>query len=485
MHRPLRRGRVGLTAVALALLAAPFAVPSTSRGARAADAPAPAPAVVAGTGFHPLDEGSWRAADGRLRRLYRPRFVPAEHLLADAQALGVAGVDMALDQKHSRLLLTAPDAAFERAQDALDWLDVPRPQVLVDLAIVETVSRCQVESGGHGLFDRGTEGPNTFFRGVRSDFEPDAWLRSELLGARPFEGTSLDLGRDSPSAPLAGSLELVLRRLSHRGEADFLANPSLVCTEGIPAEMRATLQLPATVFGRAGVVVNERTVVEKAGVELFITAVKVGADQVTLRVHPWLRQLASARDPDGPDSYPVLAIRELDTTVTLADGEEIVLGGLEAIDRTTSRNTIPGLGRLPGIGSVLSGRATERLQTDILFHLRVRILRPGRASVSILPPGELERLERRAREGAPRTGPRIGGSPCGARERPAEEPSIPGAAEGRGAPPAMAPAGAATPAGPSSPSSSAQRSAPTAPPANPAPPALPAPLPPPRWIRGG
>jgi len=402
-RRPVRLPGV-LFLAALLATGLTLAGGAAGRAARADEASS----AAAGRGFAPLDEVSWRADDGRLRRLYRPRFVPAESLLADALALGVDGVYMALDARHARLLLTAPDEGFQGVEDALVWLDVPQPSVLVEVGIVETVSRCNVESGGHGLFDRGTEGPNTFFRGLRSDFEPDSWLRSELLGTRPFEGASLDLARDAPGGPLAGTLELVLRRLSHRGEADFLANPSLVCTEGVPAEMRATIELPVTIFGRADVVVNNRTVVEKAGVELRVTALKVGADHVTLRIHPWLRQLAMARAPGGPESYPVLAIRELDTTVTLADGEEIVLGGLEAIDRANGRTGIPGLERLPGIDSVLSGRRGEHVKTDILFHVRVRILRPGRASVAIMPPGEIERLARRAREAPPRTVPRLG-----------------------------------------------------------------------------
>lgn len=454
-------------------------MPAGGNLARAGDAPA------AASGGRPsaFGDDSWRGADGRLSRLYRPRFVPAESLLADVMALGVSGVDLALDVRHARLLLTASDAELGRAQDALDWLDVPPPEVLVDVAIVETVSRCQVESGGHGLFARGPEGPNTFFRGVRSDFEPDSWLRSELLGARPFEGTSLDLASDAAGGALAGTLELVLRGLSHRGEADFLANPSLVCTEGVPAEMHATLELPATVFGQAGVVVSNHTVVEKAGVQLVVTALKVGADQVTLRIHPWLRQLALARDPQGPDSYPVLAIRELDTTVTLADGEEIVLGGLESIDRARSRTGLPGLERLPAIDSLLSGRWREQFQTDILFHVRARILRPGRAGASILPPAELERLERRAREAPPRAGPKLPGSGAAA-ERcvgGGDPPAAVGVPHGI---PAIAPAPCA--ARPGAGASPPTRATPPRPPAeSPASVGAGAPLPPPRWIRGG
>jgi hypothetical protein len=121
------------------------------------------------------DETTWVGADGRIRHLYRPRFVPPEPLLADVKSFGVASVDCALDVSRGRLLLTGAREGFDEAFDALAWLDVPRPQALVEVTILETIRRCDVESGGNGLYDRWQpEGaPDSFFRGLRWEFEPD------------------------------------------------------------------------------------------------------------------------------------------------------------------------------------------------------------------------------------------------------------------------------------------------------------------------
>lgn len=359
----------------------------------AAEGPAPA-----GRAFVPVDETSWLGADGRLRTLYRPRFVPAGDLFADAKAFGMAGVDLALDPVRGRLLLTGGEDALGGAHEALAFLDVPRPQVLVRVGVVETIRRARRQSGGHVLFDRdepaGT--PNTLFRGIRFDFEPEDWLRTQVVGGRAFEGASVAFGSERDKGPLAGTLDAVLRGLAHSGEASYLAEPVLVCTEGVKASVEASVELPATVFTQVGTTVTDRSVTEKAGVRLEVTAERVGRDHVTLRVQPWLRAVVEERAPDGPESYPTLAIREIDARVTLADGDTVLVGGLETFRRGRSREGLSLGERLPALDGLLAATAREGEATEVLFLVYVRILVPGRDPAGMLPPSEAERLLHRA-----------------------------------------------------------------------------------------
>ena len=381
----MRSARSLLEASVLVLAA--LSAPSGAAGGE----PAPGRAVRL------IDETSWIGADGRTRLLYRPRFLAAPDLLADAKLFGVSGVDLGLDGGRGRLLLTGAEATLPAAREALDWLDAPPGEVLVEVSIVETIKRRHGESGGHALFDRdGVPGaPDTFFRGLRYDFEPDSWLRSQLVGERPFSGSSVAFGQDGPSGLLSGAVDMVLRGMATEGEADFLACPSIACTEGIPATMSSTLQLPSSVFTRAGPLVRLETVGEKTGVSLEVTVLRVGADRVVLRLHPWVREIAEASSPAGPVGAPVLEIRELDTVLTLSDGLSVVVGGLASLRGVADRRGFPWLARLPGVGGALEARLDESYESELTFLVRPRILRPGRGTPSLLPPGEAERLLRR------------------------------------------------------------------------------------------
>jgi type II secretory pathway component GspD/PulD (secretin) len=381
-----RRGpaRAGTAVLALGLLFA-------ARPAGAEDGvPAARPAA------EPVDATSWRDREGRLRSLYLPKFVPAPDLLSDALALGLGDVDLALDPLRGRLVLAGDDGPIREAREALDWLDVPPPQALVRVAIVETLRRKAQETGGHFLYDRSAPdgAPDTFFRGVRTDFEPESWLRSQLLGV-PFEGASVAFGRSSAEPPLSGTIHEVLRGLARSGWAEFLAEPSLVCPEGVVASIEASVSVPSTTIERTPTESRRGIVEEKAGVRLEVLVEHVGAGQVTLRLRPWVRQVVASDSELGPPGAPVLAVREVDTRLTIADGDTVLVGALEHLRRSRGRSGPPGIPGLVGLDPLIAAVASDCDHSELLFAVSVRILTPGRAPEGTLPPGEAERLLRR------------------------------------------------------------------------------------------
>lgn len=335
-----------------------------------------------------------------MRRLYRPRFVAAGDLLDGARSILSPTIDLGLDPLRRRLLFTGSPVGVDAATEAIEYLDVPPPSAAVEITICETARRCRRENGGHGIFDRGgpPAGPDTFFRGVRYDFEPESWLRSELLGTDPFEGTSIRGGQSGTGGPFAGAVDVVLRTLSHDGEAEILANPTIVVTEGVPAVVNSRLLLPASLFAREGgavlgdKIVTNTLATEEAGVRVEVTAEWIGADHLVLRLHPWVRQLTAARSAEGPEGYPVLAVRELTTVVTVADGEEVLLGGVAGWARVNDTKGLPVPPALAALASAIGSRLEDVASVDLVFRVRARILHPGRDGASSVPPCEDERL---------------------------------------------------------------------------------------------
>ena len=339
-------------------------------------------------------ESAWTEPDGRVRALYRPAFVPARDLLESAARLGGVPASLALDALRSRVLLGGGRDAIEDAIRSLQFLDVPSPEALVDVAVVETSCRTRRARGGAASFDRTEEGPDTFFRVFRADFEPTAWLRSELVGVRPFEGTSV-VGRETKgSGDLGGTLAAVLRGLMSDGTADLVTRPTLVCTEGVPAKVESTLALPVSVFSRQGERTTLRSENERAGVTLEVTADVVGADAVRLTLRPWVRRIEASDAAEGPVGNPVLRVVQATTTVSVPDGEMVVIGAIAGRRRLTQRAGWPALDRLPALDGALSAVDSNGEETDLHVLVRARILTRGRATPRFVPPGEAARLER-------------------------------------------------------------------------------------------
>jgi Flp pilus assembly secretin CpaC len=114
-------------------------------------------------------------------------------------------------------------------------------------------------------------------------------------------------------------------------------------------------------------------------------------DHVVVRLSMWLRQVARAEVPGGPPDYPVLATREVRTTVTLADGQEVAIGGSTLGRSARDRTGLPYVPGIPGLDSLLSSRLSECDRTDLVLLVRPTILTPGFALPGSVPAAELER----------------------------------------------------------------------------------------------
>ena len=87
-----------------------------------------------------------------------------------------------------------------------------------------------------------------------------------------------------------------------------------------------------------------------------------------------------AFDAEGGSSQvqnlvPVTRVRELESVISLRDGEVAVLGGLLE-DRTGDSNrSVPGIGSLPGIGALFSKRDESTYKTEFVVFIRARIIK--------------------------------------------------------------------------------------------------------------
>jgi hypothetical protein len=289
----------------------------------------------------------------------------------------------------TRLLVQGSPDAVARAREVLHWLDVPRPTVLVSLLVLETRSLARNESGGSVTFDRTPGGPDpagTLFQGFASDFEPEEFLRSGLTGARPFEGTSIRLADDA--------YEQVFRMLVRRNEAEYLAWPSLLVSEGETGSIASTTLLPQVLFTRQNDLLTVATKPDQeAGIRLDVLPVSVGFEEATIEIATWIRVAEPAGEPDAVPGSLLLRSRQARTRVTVRDRESVVIGGLRVRRHLGSRQGLPLLQRIPVLDPLYSARRREHEETEIVILVRARILNPGRSRAPFAPPSETRRLQ--------------------------------------------------------------------------------------------
>ena len=108
---------------------------------------------------------------------------------------------------------------------------------------------------------------------------------------------------------------------------------------------------------------------------------------VSLNIRPTISRITGfAVDPaprlagaEFDNLIPEIQVREIESLLQVLDGRTVVLGGLMQNEQESSKNGIPGLSRLPGVGRLFSYTSDELIKTELVIFLRPTIVANGTA----------------------------------------------------------------------------------------------------------
>ena len=205
---------------------------------------------------------------------------------------------------------------------------------------------------------------------------------------------------------------LYYRLLKEDQTTRVLANPQLRTLVGMAAQARfgERVPVPITTFSpiaTGGIAQQPITSYDyqNIGVNIDITPRTHFDNAVTLALTISVTSISG----EGFGGIPTFGNREVKTQIRLRDGETNMLAGLIRDDERRTRNGIPGLSDIPGIGHLFGHSTNERTQTDIILMLTPRIVR-------VLDLTEADLRAFQMGRGAPPSG--IAGAPAGGVELP-------------------------------------------------------------------
>jgi len=120
-------------------------------------------------------------------------------------------------------------------------------------------------------------------------------------------------------------------------------------------------------------------------VGLIISVVPQISDtnSVLLDIRPTIRRkIGDVSDPNPAlkqagvtSSIPVIQTREMESVLRVQSGQIAVLGGLMQDSVSNTEDTIPGINRIPGIGSLFEQRKDTNQKTELVIFLRTTVLK--------------------------------------------------------------------------------------------------------------
>jgi len=289
---------------------------------------------------------------------------------------GFAFPDLAVQSvsELNAIVLRGTPQAVAVIEDLIVQLDVRRPQVVIEAAIVEITGDLgeqlgiQLAAGGAVPADGVTAGTSFTQAGVP--------LRTvlQVLGvpgaAAVGDGLTLAAGSD-------GEFGLLLQALSRSTYANLLSTPSVTVLDNEDAVIVAGQTVPFRTgsFATDGNSTNPFTTIERedVGVTLKVTPRILDGDVVRLEVTQEVSSLAPTFVAGAADL--ITDTRNVSTTVLADNREVITLGGLISDDRRYSESRVPFLADIPGIGALFRSRSETSTRRTLFIFLRVTILR--------------------------------------------------------------------------------------------------------------
>ena len=177
-------------------------------------------------------------------------------------------------------------------------------------------------------------------------------------------------------------LGVLLHALEQENRAKILAEPNIVVNDGEEASIMVGGEIPIPIIqpgGAGGGGFAAITIEYKPfGVNLRVKPEITEAGLVKTKVEPEV----STVDYTKAVAYsgfliPGLSSRKASTTVTLAPGSTLVIGGLIRQDEYTAVKQIPLLSKLPIIGELFKRHEVEHVKTELVIFLSPEIMPVG------------------------------------------------------------------------------------------------------------
>ena len=190
----------------------------------------------------------------------------------------------------------------------------------------------------------------------------------------------------------AAQVDATLEAIAVNNDVQLLARPSLTVINNQEGEIQIGSQVPVEqgqAIGGAGVSTTNIQY-RDTGIVLSITP-QINDDGI---VNLIIRQELSSVDSgaEGVNNNPVFNNQEINTTVVVRDGENVVLGGLIQADTENLNSGVPGLNRVPLLGGLFSYRQQTQQRKELFIVLRPEIVNLN-AETSLQYRAVLERFE--------------------------------------------------------------------------------------------
>ena len=282
-------------------------------------------------------------------------------------------VNITASVETNSIVVRGTAAQVQEVGQLVHALDVRRPQVMIEAAIVEVSGEVAERLGVQlGL------GPNVPSGAIAAtNFSNGGGVsRGSVLAAVGVpSGSALSTGLTLGAG--GNDFGILVQALSQSTSARLLSTPSVTTLDNEPATIVVGQNVPFRTgsFATDGNTATPFTTIERRDVGITMNVVPriTAGGVVQLVIEQEISSLTNANVEGAADL--VTNRRVINTTVMADNRGTVVLGGLITDDRIDGSSKVPGLGDLPVVGELFKTRNGRNTQRTLFVFLRPTILR--------------------------------------------------------------------------------------------------------------
>lgn len=283
--------------------------------------------------------------------------------LANAEAKAVATTlktilkirDIVVDEKLNLMIVRDSPDAIRLAEKIIAMQDVPEPEVMLEVEILE-IKRSRLQ-------ELGIKWPDSL----------------NLTPLPSLAGGSLTLG-DLKSNINSGTVSatignLTLNAKKQDSDVNLLANPRIRARNHEKAKIMIGERVPNVTTTTSGTFVSDSIAYLDVGLTLNVEPTVYLDNDVAIKVSMEVSSIVSQFQTKNGSSAYTIGTRSANTVLRLRDGENQVLAGLINDEDRRSATKVPLLGEVPILGRLFSTNADNNTKNEIVLSITPHIIR--------------------------------------------------------------------------------------------------------------
>lgn len=263
--------------------------------------------------------------------------------------------DLVADEKQNVVVMRDTPEAIRMAEKLLAVHDMPEPEVMLEVEILEVKRSRLLELGL---------------------LWPSSLMLTPLASTAGGPVTLKDLVNTTSASLAAAVPTFGINARSESGDTNVLANPRIRTRNREIAKIMIGDRVPniSTTSTATGFVAESVQYID-IGLKLDVQPTIYLDNEVAIRINLEVSNIAGLiQTKSGTQAYQI-GTRNASTVLRLKDGENQVLAGLISDEERSTGRKVPGLGDLPMLGRLFGSKLDEGQKTELVLSITPRLIR--------------------------------------------------------------------------------------------------------------